>query len=137
MVENSTGIPSASAMPRRTASARPRKCRLQWTSSDHGLQMPMTGRPSAVVAASDARWTNPARSRPPNQRALRRESGIVRIYVTGAVPSAIASALAEDFEVSDSPEGVDGILSLLTTTIDAALLDHAGPQLRIVANYAV
>jgi lactate dehydrogenase-like 2-hydroxyacid dehydrogenase len=61
----------------------------------------------------------------------------VRIYVTGAVPSAIAAALAEDFEVVDAVEGADGILSLLTTTVDAALLDRAGPQLRIVANYAV
>jgi glyoxylate reductase len=61
----------------------------------------------------------------------------VRIYVTGPVPSAIASALAGDFDVSDGLEGADGILSLLTTTVDAALLDRAGPQLRIVANYAV
>src|ERR1700756_3091937 len=106
-------------MPRRTDSARPRKWRLQWTSSDQGLQMPTTGRPSTVAAASDARWMKPARSRPPNQRALRRaESDIVRIYVTGAVPSAIASALAADFEVTDAPEGADGILSLLTTTVD-------------------
>jgi glyoxylate reductase len=66
-----------------------------------------------------------------------RESDIVRIYVTGPVPSAIAAALAEDFEVADAPEGADGILSLLTTAVDAGLLDRAGPQLRIVANYAV
>jgi glyoxylate reductase len=61
----------------------------------------------------------------------------VRIYVTGPVPSAIDSALAEDFELSERVEGADGFLSLLTTTVDAALLDRAGPQLRIVANYAV
>jgi glyoxylate reductase len=61
----------------------------------------------------------------------------VRIYVTGAVPSAISGVLAEDFEVVDAVEGADGILSLLTTTVDAALLDRAGPQLRLVANYAV
>src|SRR5438067_13402874 len=110
MVENSTGIPPASATPRLMASARPRKCRLQCTSSDHGLQIPTTGRPSAVAAASEARWTNPARSRPPNQRALRkpRESGIVRIYVTGPVPSAVAGDLAADVEWSATPEGVDG-----------------------------
>src|SRR5437867_3134367 len=99
--------------------------------------MPTIGRPSAVAAASDVRWTKPARSRPPNHRPLRRESGIVRIYVTGAVPSAIDCALAEDFEVVDAAEGADGILSLLTTAVDSALLDRAGPQLRIVANYAV
>jgi lactate dehydrogenase-like 2-hydroxyacid dehydrogenase len=34
-------------------------------------------------------------------------------------------------------EGVDGILSLLTDRIDDELLDRAGPQLKVVANYAV
>lgn len=82
---------------------------------------------------------NPARSRPSNQRELRkpRESGIARIYVTGAVPAVVAAAIAEDFELAESPEGADGILSLLTTTVDGALLDRAGPQLAVVANYAV
>ena len=61
----------------------------------------------------------------------------MRIYVTGALPSAVAAELAADFEVSDTPEGADGILSLLTTPVDAELLDRAGPQLQIVANYAV
>src|SRR5438034_543241 len=81
----------------------------------------------------------PARSRPPNQRALRkpRESDIVRIYVTGPIPSAIETALAADFDLAAGPEGVDGILSLLTTSVDGDYLDRAGPQLRIVANYAV
>src|SRR5690242_16126227 len=101
MVENSTGIPPASPTPRLTESASPLKCKWQWTRSDQGLQMPTTGRPSAVAAAREARWMNPARSRPANQRALRRESGIVRIYVTGVVPSAVAAALAGDFEVVD------------------------------------
>ena len=45
------------------------------------------------------------------------------------------AALAEAFELADGPEGAEGILSLLTTTVDAALLERAGPQLRIVANY--
>jgi glyoxylate reductase len=61
----------------------------------------------------------------------------VRIYVTGVIPSAVAAALAADFEVVDAPESADGILSLLTTPVDAALLDRAGSSLRIVANYAV
>ena len=61
----------------------------------------------------------------------------MRIHVTGSVPAAVASALAADFELADGPEGADGILSLLTTSIDADYLDRAGPQLRIVANYAV
>ena len=41
----------------------------------------------------------------------------MRIYVTGALPSAVAAELAADFEVSDTPEGADGILSLLTTPV--------------------
>jgi glyoxylate reductase len=61
----------------------------------------------------------------------------VRVHVTGAIPAAIESALAADFELANAPEGADGILSLLTTTVDGDYLDRAGPQLRIVANYAV
>jgi glyoxylate reductase len=57
------------------------------------------------------------------------------VYVTGPVPERVHAALAETFTLAEGPEGVDGILSLLTTTVDAALLDRAGPQLRIVANY--
>jgi glyoxylate reductase len=34
-------------------------------------------------------------------------------------------------------EGADGVLTLLTTRVDGAYLDRAGPQLRIVANYGV
>ncbi len=33
--------------------------------------------------------------------------------------------------------GCDGLLTLLTDTVDAELLDRAGPQLRVVSNYAV
>jgi glyoxylate reductase len=53
------------------------------------------------------------------------------------VPPEIEAALAADFELLDGPAGADGILALLTTAVDAALLDRAGPQLRVVANYAV
>jgi lactate dehydrogenase-like 2-hydroxyacid dehydrogenase len=34
-------------------------------------------------------------------------------------------------------EGVDGLLSLLTDRVDDELLDRAGPQLKVVSNYAV
>ena len=61
----------------------------------------------------------------------------MRIYVTGQIPAAVRAALAEDFELAESPEGAVGILSLLTTAVDASLLDRAGPQLAVVANYAV
>ncbi len=33
--------------------------------------------------------------------------------------------------------GVDGILSLLTDVIDAEVMDAAGPQLRVISNFAV
>ncbi len=33
--------------------------------------------------------------------------------------------------------GVEGILSLLTAKIDAAVMDAAGPQLKVISNYAV
>jgi lactate dehydrogenase-like 2-hydroxyacid dehydrogenase len=60
-----------------------------------------------------------------------------RVHVTGAVPAEVAAELAESFELVDSPVGADGVLSLLRTPVDAAFLDAAGPQLRVVANYAV
>ena len=43
---NSSGNPPASSTPSRTCCAITRKCELQGTSSDHVLQMPITGRPS-------------------------------------------------------------------------------------------
>jgi glyoxylate reductase len=59
------------------------------------------------------------------------------VHVTGPVPAAVHAALGADFELVDEPEGAQGILALLTTPVDAALLDRAGPDLAIVANYAV
>ncbi len=40
-------------------------------------------------------------------------------------------------EITVDPVGADAILSLLTDKIDQAFLDKVGPQLKIVANYAV
>ena len=60
-----------------------------------------------------------------------------RIHVTAAVPVEVDEALRRDFETSDSPEGVDGIVAMLTTRVNGEYLDRAGPQLRVVANYAV
>ena len=57
------------------------------------------------------------------------------MHVTGRLPQRVHAALAETFTLADGPEGADGILALLTATVDAALLDRAGSQLRIVANY--
>ena len=36
-----------------------------------------------------------------------------------------------------SIEGMDGVLALLTDKVDAEFLDRAGPQLKVVSNYAV
>src|SRR5262245_24072092 len=76
----------------------------------------------------------------PSPRALElRTNRLVRptLHVTGVVPARIRTALAESFELAERPEGADGILSLITTAVDGELLDRAGPQLRIVANYGV
>ncbi len=40
-------------------------------------------------------------------------------------------------QLKKAVRGADAILSLLTQTIDGAVMDAAGPQLKIVANYAV
>jgi glyoxylate reductase len=59
------------------------------------------------------------------------------VHVSGAVPEAVRFALEETFSLGDGPEGADGVLALITTTVDDAYLDRAGPQLRVVANYGV
>ena len=53
------------------------------------------------------------------------------------MPAEVHAALVSSFELIPSPEGAAGILALLTTKIDQAFLDAAGPGLRVVANYAV
>jgi len=53
------------------------------------------------------------------------------------VPAEIEAELAEAFELVGSPRGADGVIVTPAVTVDPAFLDGAGPQLRIVANYAV
>jgi glyoxylate reductase len=60
-----------------------------------------------------------------------------RVHVTGPVPQRIDAALRESFALVDGPQSADGILSLLTTSIDHDYLAAIGAQLRIVANYGV
>jgi glyoxylate reductase len=60
-----------------------------------------------------------------------------RVHLTAPVPHEVAAALERDFDLVDSPEGADGILVALTARVDEGYLDRAGPQLRVVANYAV
>jgi lactate dehydrogenase-like 2-hydroxyacid dehydrogenase len=59
------------------------------------------------------------------------------VHVSGPVPERIRAELEESFTLADTPEGADGVLALITTAIDAAYLDRAGTQLRVVANYGV
>jgi len=74
-----------------------------------------------------------------------------RIAITGRIPSAGVEMLEEAGEVVawdslDVPtveqvhamvKGADAVLTLLTTKVDDAFLDAAGPQLKVVANVAV
>ncbi|MDP3963099.1 MAG: D-glycerate dehydrogenase [bacterium] len=75
-----------------------------------------------------------------------------KVYVTRRVPEPAASMLAaKNFTVATNPDdrvlsrqellkaavGADALLALLTDKIDGEVMDAAGPQLKIVANYAV
>lgn len=75
-----------------------------------------------------------------------------KIFITRQIPESGIKILREkgfEVEVSDvdgvmpreqllaKVKGVDGILSLLTDKMDAELMDAAGPQLKVIANYAV
>lgn len=76
----------------------------------------------------------------------------MKIFVTRPIPEAGLNVLRQsypDFEMNqenrvlERPEllekarGADGLLTLLTDTVDAELLDAAGAQLKVVANMAV
>src|SRR3989339_2113717 len=75
-----------------------------------------------------------------------------KVFVTRRIPEIGINMLKEkgyDVEVSnvdgvlprkvllEKVKGADAVLSLLTDKINAEFLDAAGPQLKIVANYAV
>lgn len=60
-----------------------------------------------------------------------------RVHLVEAVPAEVEAALARDFELVPGPAGADGIVAMLTVRVDDAFLEEAGPQLRVVANYAV
>ena len=53
------------------------------------------------------------------------------------MPAEIAQELAESFELVTALGGADGVIVTPAVAVDDAFLDEAGPQLRIVANYAV
>ncbi len=78
-------------------------------------------------------------------------SAVPRIAVTGRIPDAGFELLHEAgdviawdsldvptvAEVHQMIRGADAVLTLLTTKVDDAFLDAAGPQLKVVANVAV
>ncbi len=73
---NSNGTPPASQTPRLTCSASCRKWPLHGVSSDHVLQIPMSGRPSSKIPSGNPRptqlrWMKPSLSALPNQAAER------------------------------------------------------------------
>ncbi len=74
-----------------------------------------------------------------------------RVFITRLIPDEgldpVRAACDVDLWVEELPpprdellrrvEGVDGLLSLLTDRVDDELLDAAGPQLKVVSNFAV
>lgn len=59
------------------------------------------------------------------------------VHLTAPVPAEVLEALRRDFELVPQLHGADGVVAMLTVPVDGAFLDAAGPQLRVVANYAV
>ena len=53
------------------------------------------------------------------------------------MPAEIARELAASFELVAALRGAEGVVVTPAVAVDDAFLDEAGPQLRIVANYAV
>jgi glyoxylate reductase len=74
-----------------------------------------------------------------------------RVFVTRIIPADGLEPIVAQTDADVWPEepppprdellrrvvGVDGVLSMVTDTIDEALLDRAGPQLKVVSNFAV
>src|ERR1051325_8235910 len=58
-----------------------------------------------------------------------------RVHLVERVPREVEEAIARD--IDDELAGADGVVSMLTRRIDDDFFDAAGPQLRVVANYAV
>lgn len=60
-----------------------------------------------------------------------------RVHEAAGVPQEIEAELASAFELVPDVRGAHGVVTTPAVPVDAAFLDAAGPQLRIVANYAV
>jgi len=75
----------------------------------------------------------------------------LKVYITRRIPEPGIEMIRKEHEVEVNPydrvltreellqavKGKDGILCLLTDKIDAEVFDAAGPQLKVVSNYAV
>ena len=59
------------------------------------------------------------------------------MHEAAGVPVEVEQELATSFDLVGAPEGADGVVTTPAVPVDAAFLDAVGPQLRIVANYAV
>ena len=59
------------------------------------------------------------------------------VHVAERVPDAVHDALVREFALVESPIGAEGIVAMLTLRVDDSFLEAVGPQLRVVANYAV
>jgi glyoxylate reductase len=60
-----------------------------------------------------------------------------RVHEAAGMPAEIERELRESFELVPSVVGAHGVVVTPAVMVDAAFLDAAGPQLRVVANYAV
>jgi glyoxylate reductase len=60
-----------------------------------------------------------------------------RVHEAAGVPAEIEAELARTFEIVSTPVGAAGVVVTPAVAVDATYLDEIGPQLRIVANYAV
>jgi lactate dehydrogenase-like 2-hydroxyacid dehydrogenase len=59
------------------------------------------------------------------------------VHEAAGVPAEIRAELSWVFELAEELSGADGVIVTPAVPVDAAFLDAAGTQLRIVANYAV
>ena len=53
------------------------------------------------------------------------------------MPAEVAEALATHFDLTGELEGAEGVVAMLTVPVDETFFERAGPELRVVANYAV
>jgi glyoxylate reductase len=60
-----------------------------------------------------------------------------RVDEAAGVPAEIEAELAASFDLVAAPSGADGVVVTPAVSVDGAFLAAAGPQLRIVATYAV